>query len=177
MRSRKRPDKSGNCALCGIYRKVLVRDRKIPGREGGKYTPDNIQWICANCHQDKTALEQSAAHKGRPKSAEQRAKMSAWQIGMPKSEATKAKIRATLTGYKHTAETRKKMSESGKGRVFSAEHRAKISAALKGRATRRGTHCPHGHAYAEHGRETSSGKIECRTCRNERKRAKRIAVR
>jgi|SRR5580700_4878603 group I intron endonuclease len=51
--------------------------------------------------------------------------------------------------------------------------RARISATLKAKRT---THCPNGHPRDDvHLRVTNSGKIECRTCRNERKKAKRVA--
>ena len=92
-----RKDRSGNCQICGIWRKVLQRDRIIPKREGGTYAPENVQWICANCHQDKTSLEQSAAHKGRPKPPEQIAKMSAWQIGKVYSRKTRERISKGVT--------------------------------------------------------------------------------
>ena len=134
QRVRKRPDKSGNCAVCGMWRKVLCRDHIKPRREGGGNELSNIQWLCANCHQDKSALEQSAAHKGRPKSPEQRAKMSAWQIGVPKPAELRAKIARTLTGHVQSAETRAKRSASMK---ISHEHRAKINAAFKARAAKK----------------------------------------
>lgn len=62
-----------------------------------------------------------------------------------------------------------------KGRECTPEKAAKISAALKGR-TRRGPNCPNGHPYDEvNSRVTKYGKVECKTCRNERKRATRLA--
>lgn len=102
-------------------------------------------------------------------------KMSAWQIGRPKPEETRKKISAALTGHKQSPETIAKRAASLKGRVFTPEHRAKISAALKGKHRR--THCPHGHAYDEGNARliTTAGgeKVECRTCRSQKKKAKR----
>lgn len=46
---------SGNCIKCGIYRASLHRDHIIPRSLGGSDEFDNIQLLCANCHQDKTA--------------------------------------------------------------------------------------------------------------------------
>jgi hypothetical protein len=50
-------NKSGNCKICGIYRESLHRDHIQPRWDGGSDEPDNIQFICANCHQDKTLRE------------------------------------------------------------------------------------------------------------------------
>ncbi len=138
----KHPDKSGNCKLCGTWRPVLCRDRIIPKREGGTYTPENIQRICANCHQDKTAKEQSAAHKGRPKTPEQRAKMSAWQVGKVIPQATREKIRQSVLKTMANPELRKYLSEQQRinwpvgagpfrGKKHSDKTKAKISASLK----------------------------------------------
>jgi hypothetical protein len=48
---------SGYCAICGMYRESLHRDHIIPKWAGGSHGPENIQYICANCHQDKTIEE------------------------------------------------------------------------------------------------------------------------
>lgn len=72
-----------------------------------------------------------AANRGKSKSAEARAKMSAAHLERlhlrprgPMSEATKAKIAAVLTG-------RKGISNGGKGRQRTPEQRAKISQGLR----------------------------------------------
>jgi len=174
---RKRRDRSGNCKSCGIWRAVLHRDHVIPRHRGGTDDPSNIQFLCANCHQDKTAIEMSAVHKGRAKSAEHRAKLGAWQRGIPKPQSVREKISATLTGRVIPPEARAKMSAAQMGRVVSPEICARISAALRGRSRLR-THCPHNHAYeGDNVRVTKAGKIECRTCRNQRKRLRRINLR
>jgi group I intron endonuclease len=56
--------------------------------------------------------------------------------------------------------------------VMTPEVREKIRQTL---LAKRPTHCPNGHDYGEHGRPTKAGKIECRTCRNDRKRLKRAS--
>lgn len=51
--------KSGNCVKCGTYRKALHRDHIVPKSIGGSNSDDNIQWLCANCHEDKSLAEAS----------------------------------------------------------------------------------------------------------------------
>ena len=51
------PRKEGNCELCGTYRKVLHRDHIKPRFLGGTDDASNIQYLCANCHEDKTLNE------------------------------------------------------------------------------------------------------------------------
>ena len=108
---------SGNCKLCGIYREFLHRDHVIPKCKGGPNTPDNIQLICANCHQDKTRVD---------------------RLGYRAPDSVKEKLRIAAKaswerrkGFKHTPETRAKMSAAAKGKPKSAEHRAKALAALR----------------------------------------------
>lgn len=62
-----------------------------------------------------------------------RANMSAWQKGKPKSAETRAKISAANKNRVHSYQARAKMSVVSKGKPKSAETRAKISAANKGR--------------------------------------------
>lgn len=145
MRGRPRysADRSGNCALCGTWRKILCRDRIVPGREGGTYAPENIQWICANCHQDKTATEQSATHKGRQKNPEWLAKIAAANRGRVTSPETKLKISEATTMAMTDPAIRKKISDKArarwasrggppnKGQAMSAEQKTKVSEGLK----------------------------------------------
>lgn len=59
----KRPHKrqserrAGPCQKCGTERPSLHRDHIQPLWAGGSNEPFNIQYICANCHQDKTTAE------------------------------------------------------------------------------------------------------------------------
>jgi 5-methylcytosine-specific restriction endonuclease McrA len=50
----KRKYRSGYCKHCGIWRKSLHRDHIIPKCKGGIEDPSNYQYLCANCHEDKT---------------------------------------------------------------------------------------------------------------------------
>jgi len=54
MRKKRIP---GNCSKCGIWRDGLHRDHIIPKFKGGTEDADNIQLLCANCHQDKSHLD------------------------------------------------------------------------------------------------------------------------
>lgn len=57
---------SGNCAICGIWRKYLECDHIIPrkplrpGMAPGRNSVSNTQHICSNCHREKTAIERHA---------------------------------------------------------------------------------------------------------------------
>lgn len=78
-------DRSGYCRLCGIWREILCCDHIVPKHKGGTNEPANIQWICANCHQDKTIIELRERHLGKPKSEEHRKKISEGLRGKPKT--------------------------------------------------------------------------------------------
>jgi len=45
---------SGRCEKCNKWRKIRHRDHKKPKALGGSENRCNIQWLCANCHEDKT---------------------------------------------------------------------------------------------------------------------------
>ena len=74
---------------------------------------------------------------GQVRSAETRAKMSAWQIGKVHSAETRAKISAANKGKVHSAEHRAKNSAAKKGKIHSVDIRAKISAGSKAYHARR----------------------------------------
>lgn len=125
----------------------------MPRHKGGSDEPSNIQWLCANCHQDKTALEMSAVHKGKKKSPEHIAKIIESNRNRPVSQETKDKIRASvLAGL--TEERLHKIREGMKRRVWpnghphlgkspSPETRAKISEALRKRYRETGADAGH----------------------------------
>ena len=55
---------SGNCVTCGIHRDRLVRDHIVPRWKfkigivlGNPNQKSNIQYICDNCHADKTRID------------------------------------------------------------------------------------------------------------------------
>lgn len=131
----------GNCEMCGIYRWCRDQDHIIPRWKGGTDDPSNIQYVCQNCHRDKTredmtGLKQSpewiekraAANRGKKRSIESRARMSEAQH----RPEVKAKVVAGLTGLKRSTETRANMSEAQRRRAKpSEETRAKMSKAQK----------------------------------------------
>lgn len=115
------PKRSGNCETCGLFRERLQRDHKIPVFEGGVDSDDNFQWLCANCHQDKTREDQK---RWRPTEA-MRLKMSigsksAWRDGRqaPRLEKlSESSRRAWANGRvwsKNPEESKKRMSEAQK---------------------------------------------------------------
>ena len=88
---------------------------------------------------EDTKAKISASNKGKHHSEEARNKMSESKKGKkrkPHSEETKQKISASNKGKHPSEESRKKMSEAAKKRKYgllSEEHKAKISAAHKGK--------------------------------------------
>src|SRR6185295_7016316 len=105
--------RSGHCAKCGVFRNSLHRDHIIPKWNGGLDEEDNVQYLCANCHEDKTWAEHnSEAYKviarskslGRKWTAEQCAAQSARQLG------------------------KKRGPNSSRGRALTEEHVEKIRA-------------------------------------------------
>lgn len=137
---KRKKDRSGNCAVCGIFRHILQRDHIIPRSRGGSNNSVNIQFICANCHQDKSSIEQSEANLGRKHSQETKLKISAANLGHPVTEATRIKIgRATSAAM--TPELRRHLSDKGKirasrdgsywtGKQLTSDTKNKISASL-----------------------------------------------
>jgi len=86
--------RSGDCVLCGTWRQSLHRDHIVPKFKGGSDEPSNWQFICANCHEDKTRLDL----KGRKRP--------------PRSKETKEKIRAAVSKPRNLSpEQRKSISE------------------------------------------------------------------
>jgi HNH endonuclease len=129
-------EKSGNCNKCGVYREVLQRDHIVPrhiARRLGWTTeqvnaPENIQRLCANCHQDKTLKEIVEANRGRVVTAETRQKLAVASTGRKHSDATRATMRKPHRSHKRTPEHQAKLAEA---RImaprWSAAARAKAS--------------------------------------------------
>ena len=55
--AKKRKSVAGHCLKCGIFREALHRDHIIPKWNGGEDEESNVQYICSNCHDDKTRAE------------------------------------------------------------------------------------------------------------------------
>ena len=117
----------GNCAKCEIYRWSLDRDHIYPKwkamRDGWSEDQiedlSNIQYLCQNCHYDKSIEDR----KGYKQSSEQIAKRVAAHLGATRSEEskqrmstaqnrpeTKAKLRAAHVGIPKSEEARTRMS-------------------------------------------------------------------
>lgn len=122
--------KSGNCILCNVFRKSLHRDHIIPKFKGGTNDESNIQYICANCHEDKTREDL----KGYAGTKEQREKRIMSLRTFLETHPH------PMLGKHHSEETRKRMSAAQLGRVsgmkgkhHSVETRRKISTAKLGK--------------------------------------------
>jgi hypothetical protein len=130
---------AGNCAICGLYRHSLDEDHIIPRWKGGSDDPSNKQYICQNCHHDKTSKDVvgnkfregtkhspetlaklSASHRQRYQDPEQREKQR--QVQLKRFEDPAERAKCAVWGNTHR-----------RGKKASAETKAKMSAARKGR--------------------------------------------
>jgi hypothetical protein len=114
------PYRSGNCVLCGVWRLTLHRDHIVPRFKGGGNEPDNIQMLCANCHEDKSREEQ----RGKVFAEEHRRKLSMAHAG---KSYPHPKARGVPLPESH----RKAIGLSLRGRTMTAEHRARLSEARR----------------------------------------------
>lgn len=150
-------NRNGNCQSCGASRSRLQRDHIVPRFEGGTNSPDNIQLLCANCHEDKTIEERKRVDqtkniaalrewKSKPsfqkKEQQRRKKLSRYARMRVQSIKGRAQLDAlhavTRTrrypnrlGIPLTEETKAKMSKALTGQKRSKETRQRISLALK----------------------------------------------
>ena len=100
---------SGECLKCGVYREFLHRDHIVPkwswkqlhGTLDGVEDDSNIQYLCANCHEDKTRQEErrpeyhtfiSETNRGRKVSEQGRENM---RRGQNRPEVKERKSRLT----------------------------------------------------------------------------------
>jgi hypothetical protein len=105
--------RSGDCQKCGVFRQSLHRDHVVPKVRGGADDESNVQYLCANCHEDKT-----------------RDDLAGLVLGTRSSESH-AKIAAILKGRTPPAHTLAAAIAANTGRPLTAEHRAKISASRR----------------------------------------------
>ncbi len=137
------------CGYCGEKfqhrrknRKYCTHEHYILGAVKGKPKSDAVVAAVAEANRKRiispeTRAKMSASasartdRKGRPKSAEHRAKISASLKGRKQSDETRARKRAAHLGTRQSPETAAKISAALKGKPKSAEHRAAISEARK----------------------------------------------
>lgn len=96
--------------------------------KGRKHPPD-----CGHC---EALRGRPSGFAGKRHTDEAKRKIAAWGTGRPspKSADQRAQISATLTGRSLSAEHRAKIGAAHKGRTWTPEQRARISATLKGHA-------------------------------------------
>ena len=140
-------NRSGNCPLCGTYRQRLQCDRIIPGFKGGQYTTENIQYICANCHEDKSRKEAGEASRktwlGRKHTWKARCRMSKARKGVVPWNKDKSSwngktpfVRGMIPwnkGKKHSPKSINKMKESHSGFRHTDTTRQQMSLSQKER--------------------------------------------
>ena len=110
----------GRCTHCGIKRR-MHRNHIIPMALGGSDDPENIQLLCANCHEDKNVGDMREI------------------MTLPKylEISRLANIGNTRNlGYKHTPETRANMSASKIGNSNALGHTFRHTDEAKARISR-----------------------------------------
>lgn len=150
---------TGSCPKCGTWREHLQCDHIIPKRQAKLLgwsvrqmnAPENIQHICANCHEDKTRIELSGKpswSKGKTFSVEHRRKISVAAKGnvnarggkgRKESEETRAKKRGRTPWNKgkKTGPAWNSGLKTGKpawnsGMIYDPEMRAKVKGRPRG---------------------------------------------
>lgn len=151
---------SGNCAKCKVFRESLHRDHITPKWKGGLDDAENIQFICANCHQDKTNEES--------RTTEFKEMIKNKNLGQKRSQESIEKMKEAAK-KRITPEYREKLSKALKGKKCSEEKKekireAKIKQGLEQRKNRP-SHCIHGHEWNEKNtRLNKEGHRSCRAC-------------
>ena len=128
MARKYRPPQSGHCVKCRCWRKHLHRDHIVPKWKGGSDTPDNWQWLCANCHEDKTYEERATPEYKTMQSALFKARATP-EFRKKISEA----VKAANAKRQWTPEMRARCARPGVKRIFTAEHLKNLRAAAKTR--------------------------------------------
>jgi hypothetical protein len=127
---------SGECVKCGTWRQSLHTDHIVPKWQGGADTPDNYQYLCANCHEDKTWAERASEEYRQFVSAQVTARMLSQDARQRISEAVKAANKRRVW----TPEMRQRCSRKGVKRApFTAEHKANISVGRRAMLARKST--------------------------------------
>lgn len=143
------PKYPGVCEYCQIERRARHQDHIIPRWQGGADDVANYQYLCANCHQDKTLDEQqSEAYavfiskrlkialslpgiKAKVGIASQRSwadpisrqRRITGMTGKIRTPEHCENIRKALTGKPHSAERKAAISKIRKGRKWTEAHK------------------------------------------------------
>jgi hypothetical protein len=105
--------RSGHCVKCGVFRECLHRDHIVPKWQDGTEDDSNIQYLCANCHENKSIAEvrtpefaiwQALTNRLRWKDPVFRKKTLEAMRGVPKTEETKERMRKSAKEYRATPE-------------------------------------------------------------------------
>jgi hypothetical protein len=137
--------KSGPCEKCGTHRARLNRDHIVPTWKAKRLgwtdqqrnAPSNIQWLCANCHQDKSWSEQSEASRTRiaedPEAHRARVRRNvvkaheacrgkpSWNKGVPASEETRRRLSASHIGIAPPNKGKRGVSDETRERMRAAQ--------------------------------------------------------
>lgn len=140
IRNKRKKAPSGPCSKCGTWRTSLHRDHVIPRWQGGVDEPENFQYLCANCHEDKTWAERatpeykafvSKAVKARMLSPDARQRISiavsASNLKRVQTDGIQKHWFQKGVSRPMSAATRQKISAAHRGRKFTPEHCAAIS--------------------------------------------------
>lgn len=127
---------SGACVKCAAWRYSLHRDHIVPKFKGGSDTAENIQLLCANCHEDKTRADFLGVKRDPatwPNFEEARRRMSEAARGRQVSEATRAKLSAAAKGRRLTAAHIEAIRRGTTGIPKTDAQKSKLRAAMIGR--------------------------------------------
>lgn len=126
---------SGPCAKCDTFRERLQCDHVIPRWKGGSDEPENLQFLCANCHEDKTRAELRERHLGRKHSADHVAKIARANTGQKRTPEQRERMRAAAieTAKRRGPEHFRAMRAKRAGHPWSADRRARYEAKRAGK--------------------------------------------
>lgn len=131
---------------CATWRNSLHTDHVVPTWQGGSDTADNYQYLCANCHEDKTFAERATSEyreyvsrqvKERMLSSEARQRISNGVRRANERRVWTSEARAKCATRKGpiAPETRMKIANALRGKSKSEAHKTALSAAAKRRRT------------------------------------------
>ena len=110
---------SGNCPKCGVYREFLAVDHIVPRWKfragivfGDPECNSNIQYICDNCHADKTRIEMETENPSKRPESREKIKEGIKRTGWKPTEEWRAKQSLSHKGLKPSDETRAKHTEN-----------------------------------------------------------------